>query len=521
VRIPDLLARRADLRPEAIALVEAGSGLRRTYREVHDRADRCAGFLRDEWQISSGDRVAVLAHNTVDLFDLLFACARLGAILVPLNWRLATEELAAIVADCRPGGLVFGAEFAGPADELADRFGGRLAVFGAAPVEPADTSFESALAAADPGGGGYGPYDDASAWYLLYTSGTTGRPKGVICTPGMVLANHVNIGTAIDLTAADTSLNLLPQFHTGGINLFALPTLIAGGTAVVQRAFRAEQTLTLLAGGVTAIFAVPTVYHELAQHPDFAGTDLSGVRVWGSGGAPMPRRLVEIYAERGIRVRQGCGMTETGPTVFFQDADRAVDKAGSVGRPQVLVEARAVDRRGREVPIGETGEVLVRGPAVTPGYWQRPDATEAAFTADGWLRTGDVGLRDADGDWYIVDRVKDMYISGGENVYPGEVERVLEEHPSVLEVAVVGVPDERWGEVGAAAVRPNPSAAPPAPDDVRAWCRERLAGYKVPRHVIVVDELPRNATGKVVKPKLREQLQECLTTGDLNTGVAQ
>lgn len=524
--VPDLLARRAELSGDRVALIDAGAGgRRRTYAELDERASRCAAFLRDEWKIGAGDRVGILAPNTIDLFDLLFACARLGALLVPLNWRLAADELAAVVADCRPAGLVYGAEYEPQAAALsAEVPDGRLAVLGGEPGGAASWAFEPALAAAPTDPLRPAPRDESEPWYLLYTSGTTGRPKGVIYTAGMALVNHLNIGTAIDLTSGDTTLNMLPQFHTGGINLFTLPTLLAGGTAIVQRAFRPDETLHLLADCVTAFFSVPTVYHELAQHPDFAVTDLSGVRVWGCGGAPAPLSLIRSYAERGIALRQGCGMTETGPTVFLLDEEHASEKAGSVGKPQILVEVKAVDGAGRDMPVGEPGELLVRGPGVTPGYWQRPDATEAAFTGDGWLRTGDVGRCDADGYWYIIDRVKDIYISGGENVFPAEIEQVLDAYPGVDEAAVVGVPDDRWGEVGAAALVTSDAAA--AADQVRAWCRDRLAGYKVPRYVVVLDELPRNAAGKVLKPELRALVLEHLEAWrandrDLDTGRAQ
>lgn len=512
MQVPDLLARRADLDGDRVALVDTGSGARRTYGEVDERASRCAAFLRDEWGIRAGDRVALLAQNTIDLFELLFGCARLGALLVPLNWRLATEELAAIVDDCRPSGLVFSADFDAQATALSDRIPGATRALVGTTLADSATPLRAER-------------DEDQPWYLLYTSGTTGRPKGVVYTPRMALVNHINIGTAIDLTSADTTLNLLPQFHTGGINLYAMPTLYAGGTAIVQRAFDPDETLRLLADGVTAVFGVPTVYQELARHPGFADADLSGVRVWASGGAPAPVSLVHTYAARGITLRQGMGMTETGPTVFLLDSERAVEKAGSVGKPQVMVEVKAVDGEGRDVPPGEPGELLIRGPGVTPGYWERPDATEAAFTPDGWLRSGDVGRCDDDGDWYIIDRVKDVYISGGENVYPAEVERVLESYPGVQDVAVVGVPDERWGEVGAAALMTGDAAeaAGVAPDrvqaQVQAWCRDRLAGYKVPRYVVVVGELPRNATGKVLKPQLRNQLIEHLDAGEQRDGT--
>jgi fatty-acyl-CoA synthase len=343
------------------------------------------------------------------------------------------------------------------------------------------------------------PLEDV--WHILYTAGTTGLPKGVLQTFGMGLFNYLNIGIPIGLTGADTTLNLLPSFHSGGINLYTTPTFIVGGTAIVQKTFEPDETLRLLAERTTVFFGVPAVYLFLSQHPAFDETDLSGIRSWACGGAPMPVPLLERYAERGVVIRQGFGMTETGPTVFLVDEDHAVSKAGSVGKPQAHVDVRIVDRSGNDAVDGENGELLIKGPAVTPGYWRRPEVTAEAIE-DGWLHSGDVARRDEDGYYYIVDRWKDMYISGGENVYPAEVENVLFAHPAVAEAAVIGVADERWGEVGRAVVA-LAEGAEAAPEELIAFCAERLARFKVPKSVVFVEALPRNAAGKVLKQDLR------------------
>jgi fatty-acyl-CoA synthase len=325
----------------------------------------------------------------------------------------------------------------------------------------------------------------------------------VLQTFGMALFNHLNIGVPTDMTSADTTLNVLPCFHTGGLNLYANPTFIVGGTAIIQRTFEPAETLRLLSERATMFFGVPAVYLFLSQHSDFDPAALGRIRSWACGGAPMPPSLLEWYAERGIVIRQGFGMTETGPTVFLVDEAHALEKAGSVGMPQMHVAVRIVDREGNDVPDGEMGELLVKGPAVTPGYWRLPDVT-AATIEDGWLHSGDVARRDADGYYYIVDRWKDMFISGGENVYPVEVENALFAHPGIAETAVIGVPDPRWGEVGRAIVVPAPATTLTAAEVIE-WCTARLARYKVPKSVRFVDALPRNAAGKVLKNVLREE----------------
>ena len=494
----DWLGKRAELTPDRTALVDAATGREYTYSQFDERAGRLARFWREEWGLATGDRVAVLAHNSSEYFEAIYAAAKARVILVPLNWRLAVPELEGVVADAGPSGILYGEEFAGEAAAILGGIeGGRRMAIGEAGVDV--TAYEDALAGMEPMGMPDRPVDDT--WYLLYTAGTTGRPKGVTQTFEMALYNYLNVGIPTGLTQDDTTLNLLPTFHTGGINLYATPTFIAGGTAIIQKEFDPAETLRLLTERATMFFGVPAVYLFLSQHPGFDDTDLSGVRSWACGGAPMPVPLLEKYQQRGIAIRQGFGMTETGPTVFLVDEDHAVSKAGSVGLPQMFVEVRIADRDGNDVADGQNGELLVRGPAVTPGYWNLPEVT-AEFIVDGWLHTGDVARCDEDGYYYIVDRWKDMFISGGENVYPAEVENVLYGHDAVAEAAVIGVSDERWGEVGRAVVV-LAEGSQVSGDALIGFCAERLAKYKVPRSVVYVDELPRNAAGKVLKHDLR------------------
>jgi len=498
----DWLAKQAELRPDQIALMDAATGREFTYAQFNERASRFAQFMRDEWRIQPGDRVAVLAHNCSDYFEILYACGKIGAILVPLNWRLATPELQGILRDCTPRALIYDAAFAEAAGVLGEGLATPpLSLQGRG--AGGEGGYESALASASGQAIVMPPRPLDAHWYLLYTAGTTGRPKGVIQTFGMVLANYLNIGLAINLTAADATLNVLPVFHTGGNNLYTHPTFLVGGTAIIQRQFDAVQTLKLLAERATAFFGVPAMYLFISQHPDFEKTDFSHTWSWACGGAPMPLSLLELYAGRGIHIRQGFGMTETGPTVFMVDEAHAVSKAGSVGKPQIFVDVRVVDHEGRDVLSGEMGELLIKGPAVTPGYWGLPEVT-AKTIEDGWLHSGDVARRDEDGYYYIVDRWKDMFISGGENVYPAEVENLLFAHPAIAEAAVIGVPDAKWGEVGRAVIVVKPGQTLTEPEVIE-FCQGKLARYKIPRSVVFVEVLPRNAASKVLKTDLRKQ----------------
>lgn len=506
--LPDLTAKRAELDGDRVALINATTGAELSYRDLDDRASRLAEFLRDDWGVSPGDRVAILARNCTEAVELLFACAKLHAVMVPLNWRLAAVELEFILADAAAVGLVSDAASATTAAHLIARVPGENGPLRSLSLEAQKANgeqlYEQVIAEASGRQIVHRPREEDELWYLMYTAGTTGRPKGVKQTAGMALVNHLNIGTAAGLTSEDTFLSVLPQFHTGGWNLYLLPMVFVGGTTILPAGFDAGQSLAQLRDGASVFFGVPAVYQMLTEHPDFAGSDLSGVRSWSAGGAAMPVPLIQRLDAAGIRVRQGMGMTETGPTVFLLDAEHAISKAGSVGKPQPFVDVKIVDESGAAVRAGERGELLIRGPGVTPGYWRLPEVTREAFDADGWLRSGDIATQDDEGYFYIVDRAKDMYISGGENVYPAEVEAVLIQHPAVRGCAVVGVSDERWGEVGRAVLELEQDAEFDEAE-LLEFCRERLAGYKVPRYVDVVEQLPRNAMGKLQKQALRAE----------------
>lgn len=501
VDLVDITAKRAALTPHVVAFEDALSGRTLTYAALDDRASRAARVLSD-LGVTRGDRVAILCRNRIEFFEIMFACAKLGAILVPLNWRSPAAELAPILDDCAPVSIVYGAEDAVTALALKRDGLKRLALD---PPPQAAENYEIALSAVAPLRTET-RWNGDDVWTLSYTSGTTGKPKAVIQTYQMSAVNAFHVSQAFGVRAGDRTLNFLPLFHTAGIQLVTLPTLIAGGTVIVMPGFDEARAFDLMPT-LDVFFAVPAVYQQLNLHSGFDDADFSRIRAWGCGGAPLPDVLVERYAAKGVRVCNGYGMTETGPTAFVAAPEDALTKIGSVGKPQMLLDVRIVDAGGRDVAEGESGEIWMRGAGLTPGYWNRPEETAKAFTADGWLKSGDVGRRDTDGCYYVAGRIKDMYISGGENVYPAEIENLLARHPAVLEAAIIGVADEKWGEVGHAFVQLRPEAPSVSAAEVIQFCRAGLAGYKIPRHVTFVADFPRTAAGKIKKHELAPAAQ--------------
>ncbi len=503
--VTDMAARRAELTPDRIAFQDHDTGEALTFEEVDRKANALARGLAG-MGMSAGDRIAVLCHNRPEFFILLFAAQKAGLILVPLNWRQPPAELSPIVRSSGARLLFFDRQTREAALSLSAD--GKLMAIGMGDDSQASRTIATIIegASSTPFGTGRVAADDP--WYLLYTSGTTGLPKAVIQTASMAWANAVNYSQAVDLVSSDKALNYLPLFHTAGINLFTLPLFLAGGTSTILRKFDEEAVLDLIdAKEVTAFFGVPAIYQALALNPRFGSVDFSSVRSLGCGGAPISASLLKSYRDRGLTVCNGMGMTETGPTVFLMDKEHAAAKIGSVGKAQMLAEVRIVSPSGDVIAGEGDGELQIRGPGVTPGYYDNTEATRAAFTEDGWLKTGDVARRDGEGYFYIVDRIKDMYVSGGENVYPAEVERVLTSHEAILEAVVIGVPDERWGETGAAYLIAGPNHQIDIPELV-SWCRERLAAYKIPKSFHVVSELPRTAAGKVQKHVLKRTFLE-------------
>ncbi|MFT4096111.1 MAG: long-chain fatty acid--CoA ligase [Rhodoblastus sp.] len=496
----DWIAHHAEVRGASTAAIDLASQRRFTYAQFDERIDRLATHLAG-LGVKKGERVAVLAVNSTDILETQFACFRLGAIFTPLNIRLTVHELAFIISDAAPVALAHDGDFASMAAELQKQCNvPHLLAYGPAYEKAISTSDRLAQ---------HTPCDIGDICTIMYTSGTTGKPKGSQTTHLMNFINCVNLGIGVFISQKTNHLCVLPLFHTGGLNCYVNPVFHAGGCNIIMRAFDPGEALRLIgdkAVGLTHFFGVPSIYQFMGAHPAFANTDFSRLQIAGVGGAPMPVPLLKIWEARGLTLVQGYGMTETSPAVLVLDAEDAGRKAGSAGRPVLHGELKIVDDDGNAVRPGEMGELWVKGPNITPGYWNRPEANKTSFT-DGWLHTGDAARQDADGFYYIVDRTKDMYISGGENVYPAEVEDTLYQIPEIAEAAVIGQPDGTWGETGLAIVVKKPGAEL-TETQVIAYCRERLARFKCPTRVLFIDALPRNATGKVHKPTLRASFLE-------------
>ena len=498
----DIIGERSRLSPDRLAVVDVATGARLSYREMDRRASACARAWLYGLGLKPGDRMGILSGNRLEFLDAFFAAAKSGVILVPLGTRLTAAELAVIVSDCNLSALMYGAEHAGTVRELtAEADVGRLVALDG---EGEDLTWKTVLASI--GEGEYVPPlcrpDDP--YCLLYTSGTTGRPKGVITPHRMVAWNAYNTVACWQLSEDDVSPIFTPLYHAGGLGAFLMPILLAGGTIVLHREFDSSEVWRVIEEErCTVVLGVPTIWKMLADAPEFQTAELGGVRWFISGGAPMPRHLVGIYRERGIVMRQGYGLTEVGVNCFAMSNDEAWDKAGSIGRPLMFTEARVVDEGGQVLPANEVGELCFRGPHVSAGYWNNPEATADSVDKEGWFHTGDMARRDEDGFFYIAGRAKDMFISGGVNVYPAEIENVLLQHASLADASVIGVPHATWGEVGVAFVVAAEGAEVTAAD-LGQFVGDRLARYKIPKEFRIVDVLPRTPYGKVVKGELLE-----------------
>ncbi|HEX2094555.1 MAG TPA: AMP-binding protein [Longimicrobiaceae bacterium] len=492
---PDPIRFWSRLHPERVALVDRPRGERLTYAELDRGSARWAARLRG-MRIGRGALVAVLAGNRREVVEAFYACGRIGAALLPLNWRLSAAELAGILDDARPELLLGEERFRGLAKDAAARSPAAREVpwidldASDLPGSPGDPGPDAAVSPEDPA-------------LVLYTSGSTGKPKGAVLPHRQILWNAVATCTAWELGPGDVAPVSTPFFHTGGWNVFATPLWHRGGTVVLFDAFEPDAFLEGVAEeGCTVALTVPTQLLMLAESRHW-GRPLPALRFFVSGGAPCPASLAERTRAAGYRFREGYGLTECGPNCFALSDEEAVRKPGYVGRPVPFLEMRLETADGREAEPGEPGELLLRGPQLFAGYLRAPERTAEAKTPDGWLRTGDLAQRDAEGAYRICGRRKEMYISGGENVFPGEVEAALAECPGVAEVVVIGVADVKWGEVGRAYVVPRAGAAL-SEEEVIAHARARLARYKVPRSVVFLEGIPRLGSGKPDRRALAE-----------------
>lgn len=492
--------------PDATAVVDLarGDAGRFTYREMNARANRLAGYLRDERGVGRGDRVALLAMNGVEVLDAFFACGKLGAIFVPLNWRSHARELCDVVDLTEPKVLVFGDDFREAAAAIQRDCRGvttflhtdGAGIEGSAAYEATVMSRPAAPVSNE-------AVDAEDIVCLLFTGGTTGLPKAAQISYRMIAWNTLNTMVR-DIARGDVTLTHTPMFHTGGLFVYTVPLLTLGGTVVIMRKWSADEMLDLIERErITVLFCVPTQFQMMMASPRFATASFRSVRFLTSGGAPLPIPVIHAYSQQhGVVFKQGFGMTEFGPGVFALGAEHAVSRAGSIGMPNYFIDARIVDDDNRPVKPGEVGELVLKGPSACSGYFRNPEASRAAVDAEGWFHTGDMARADEEGFYYIADRKKDMFISGGENVYPLEIEKVLYEHPAVAQVAVIGVPDAKWGEVGCAVVVLKPGAVA-TEAELLEHCRGQLARYKVPKSVVFDTALPLSAAGKILKRELR------------------
>jgi fatty-acyl-CoA synthase len=508
---PDWLQKRAELSPKRIALIDTLDHNRSiTYAEWNRKANQTAQFLQEKLGVRKGDLVAVFAKNSVEYLDIWFALAKVGGILQTLNWRLTPVEISTLLNDAPPAVLFYDGSRGNSQgiSETIQSLRGLIPdsiqlVSMAEPLAPGDLRLAQredypevappapSLSLEDP-------------WVICYTGGTTGLPKGAILSYRAITANAINTIISWELTSSDVTVLNSPLFHSGGLNVFTAPLVYIGGSSIVCQEFDLEQTFDLLNNGrVTIWFGVPTMFVMMQNHPRWESIDFHHLKIIISGGAPCPFPVFERFWAKGVDFKTGYGLTEAGPNTFWLPAEQVRQKPGAVGYPLFHVEVRLVDEQGQLLGPGEVGELLIRGPHLFSGYLNNPLATSAALR-EGWLYTGDLASFDQDGCYKIVGRLKDMIISGGENIYPSEIENILHARPDVVEAAVIGVPDEKWGEVGWAIIVYRPEAVP-SEKELADYCGERLARYKIPKRFIVTTQpLPKTGANKVDKKTLIE-----------------
>ncbi|WP_043931416.1 acyl-CoA synthetase [Bacillus sp. EB01] len=498
----DWLDTRAKLTPSAAAVADAETDRSWSFEQINNRAKALACWLSEQG-VQKGDRVALLAPNDISYFDLLFACGKIGAIFVPLNWRLAVNELTFIIGDCTPKLLGFHSNFAKQVSQLWNELDLSICIDGTHYEE----IIERYIAKLAQTAGEDAAIDDEDPLAMIYTGGTTGYPKGAVLSHRAVLWNGISTIVSWNLTNEDKTVTYLPMFHTGGLNALTIPILMAGGTVAIASEFSPEKAIrNLVKYRCTIVLFVPTMYHLLVKSELFQETEFHDMNIFLSGGAPCPLEIYEAFAQKGKQFKEGYGLTEAGPNNFYIDPADAQRKRGSVGKPMMYHSVKIVDELGAEAGRGMVGELVIQGRHAFSFYWGNEQATKDTLR-DGWLYTGDLARRDEDGYYYIVGRKKDMIITGGEKVYPLEVEHWLCEHPEVQEAAVVGAPDQKWGEAVTAFVVLREGSVL-TEDDIKQFCRQELGGYKVPKKIYLVEEMPKTHVGKISKVKLKDMASE-------------
>ncbi len=493
----DWIQKWATYSPDRIALKEHETGRNLTYLQLNNLGQQLVTWLQQRFEIQAKDRIAILAENSLAHVALFSAAQKANFTLVPINYRLSTPEIEFLLKDANPSLLI-----------AEDRFLQALTPYLESPVSLETWAWKDLEAFCDQRKDQLCQkrfpiqIDEDDPVFLLYTSGTTGFPKGALYTHKMLFWNSVNTSISLIINSESRTINCMPFFHTGGWNVLLTPFLHHGGYTCLVKKFEAEAVLNLLAEEKATLFmGVPTMLNMMAAEPSFHYTSLSSLYYIIVGGEPMPIPLIELWHDKGVPIRQGYGMTEVGPNLTSLHQDDAVRKKGSIGRSNFYVETRIVDANGQPVPQNTAGELQLKGPMVTPGYWQNPEATQQAFDGP-WFKTGDRVREDEEGYLFVVDRIKNMFISGGENVYPAEIERILLSHQDILEAAVVGVPDEKWGEVGRAYLCLKEASSCEAAQILK-FCHERLAKFKVPKQIVFLSELPKNDTGKIDRKVLK------------------
>lgn len=485
--------------PFKIAFREFETGRQYSYSQFNKLGNNMAAHLCDEHGFKKGDRLAVISETCIEYMVLFAVAQKSGIILVPLNYRLSPPELDYIIDNADVKGLVYDEKFLHKVEGL-ETCKNTQVKFSMDDLAEINRSCMESKTASNPVKANLDADDPI---FILYTSGTTAFPKGAIYTHKMLFWNSINTELRLNITSNDVSINCAPPFHTGGWNVLVTPFIHHGAYTLLIKSFDADLILEMLdLEHATIWWAVPTMLKMMAESRVFDKVKLSRLRYFIVGGEAMPVPLIEKWHEKGVLIRQGYGLTEVGPNVTSLDHQDATRKKGSIGTLNFYYDAKLVDENAREVGPGETGELILTGPTVTPGYWKNEEETKNTIT-EGWFHTGDLMVKDKDGYYFVVDRIKNMYISGGENVYPAEVEHVIGKHPAVNAVAIVGVADEKWGETGKAFIVLNPEKEI-TEKEIYDYCVERLAKYKVPKHIQFMDELPQNDAGKIDRKKLKE-----------------